>query len=128
MESNLVVRTAWLYGRDGSNFVETMRAQIDRGAGGLKVVDAGIDVSPEQFVDTARESGADVIGMSALLTTTMPGMKQVISLLKEQGLDSSVRTMVGGAPVTREYANEIGADGYGFDAANAVECVRELMG
>ncbi len=95
---------------------------------GFEVIDLGKDVSPEKFVDTARESGADVIGMSALLTTTMPGMKQVISLLKEQGLDSSVRTMVGGAPVTREYASEIGADGYGFDAANAVECVRELVG
>ncbi len=75
-----------------------------------------------------RGADAGVIGMSALLTTTMPAMKQVISLLKEQGLDSSVRTMVGGAPVTRDYAREIGADGYGFDAANAVECVRELVG
>ena len=94
---------------------------------GFEVIDLGKDVSPQQFVDTARESGADVIGMSALLTTTMPAMKQVISLLRENGMDGSVRTMVGGAPVTQDYASEIGADGYGFDAANAVECVRELM-
>jgi 5-methyltetrahydrofolate--homocysteine methyltransferase len=65
--------------------------------------------------------------MSALLTTTMPIMKQVVSLLKEEGLDSSVRTVIGGAPVTEEYAREIGADGYGFDAANAVERVRALV-
>jgi 5-methyltetrahydrofolate--homocysteine methyltransferase len=98
------------------------------GGAGFEVIDLGKDVSPQQFVDTARESGADVIGMSALLTTTMPAMKQVISLLREQGLDSSVRTVIGGAPVTEDYAREIGADGYGFDAANAVECVRELVG
>ncbi len=95
---------------------------------GFEVIDLGKDVSPEQFVETARDSGADVIGMSALLTTTMPGMKKVIALLKERGLDSSVRTVVGGAPVTEKYAREIGADSYGFDAARAVECVKELVG
>lgn len=95
---------------------------------GFEVIDLGKDVSPEKFVETAREAKADVIGMSALLTTTMPAMKQVIALLKEQGLDSSVRTIVGGAPVTEDYAREIGADSYGFDAANAVECIRELVG
>ena len=95
---------------------------------GFEVIDLGKDVSPQQFVDTARESGADVIGMSALLTTTMPAMRQVITLLRENGMDGSVRTVIGGAPVTEDYAREIGADGYGFDAANAVECVRELVG
>ena len=95
---------------------------------GFDVIDLGKDVSPQKFVDTARESDADVIGMSALLTTTMPVMKQVISLLREQGLDSSVRTVIGGAPVTEEYAQEIGADAYAFDAANAVERVKALVG
>lgn len=94
---------------------------------GYEVIDLGKDVSPEKFVDTASESGADVIGMSALLTTTMPGMKRVITLLRERGLDTSIRTLVGGAPVTEEYAREIGADGYGFDAANAVERVKALL-
>lgn len=94
---------------------------------GYEVIDLGKDVSPEKFVDTACESGADVIGMSALLTTTMPGMKRVITLLRERGLDTSIRTLVGGAPVTEEYAREIGADGYGFDAANAVERVKALL-
>jgi 5-methyltetrahydrofolate--homocysteine methyltransferase len=95
---------------------------------GFEVIDLGKDVSPEQFVDAAGESKADVIGMSALLTTTMPVMRKVIALLKERGLDESVRTVIGGAPVTEEYAREIGADGYGFDAANAVERVKGLMG
>ena len=94
---------------------------------GFEVIDLGKDVSPQKFVDTARESGANVIGMSALLTTTMPAMKQVISLLKSQGMESSVRTVIGGAPVTEEYAREIGADSYGFDAAHAVECVKALV-
>ena len=95
---------------------------------GFEVIDLGKDVSPEQFVDAAGESSADVIGMSALLTTTMPVMKQVIALLKERGLDTSIRTVIGGAPVTEEYAREIGADGYGFDAASAVERVKALVG
>jgi 5-methyltetrahydrofolate--homocysteine methyltransferase len=94
---------------------------------GFEVIDLGKDVSPQKFVDTARESGAQVIGMSALLTTTMPAMREVVSLLKEQGLDDSIRTLIGGAPVTEKYAREIGADGYGFDAANAVESVKALV-
>jgi 5-methyltetrahydrofolate--homocysteine methyltransferase len=106
----------------GKNLVGIMLA-----GAGFEVIDLGKDVSPRKFVDTARDSKADVIGMSALLTTTMPIMKQVVSLLKEEGLDSSVRTVIGGAPVTEEYAREIGADGYGFDAANAVERVRALV-
>ena len=94
---------------------------------GFKVVDLGKDVSPERFVEAADESGANVIGMSALLTTTMPGMKAVVDLVKTRGLEDSVKTVIGGAPVTEEYAKEIGADGYSFDAANAVECVKRLV-
>jgi 5-methyltetrahydrofolate--homocysteine methyltransferase len=107
----------------GKNLVGIMLA-----GAGFEVIDLGKDVSPEEFVETARESEADVIGMSALLTTTMPAMRQVIALLRERGLGSSVKTIIGGAPVTEGYAKEIGADSYGFDAANAVECVRELVG
>jgi 5-methyltetrahydrofolate--homocysteine methyltransferase len=106
----------------GKNLVGIMLA-----GAGFEVIDLGKDVSPQKFVDTARESDADVIGMSALLTTTMPVMRDVVSLLKEQGLDSSIRTVIGGAPVTEEYAREIGADAYAFDAANAVERVRALV-
>ncbi len=95
---------------------------------GFEVIDLGKDVPPEKFVEAAHESGADVIGMSALLTTTMPAMREVVALLRERGLDASVKTLVGGAPVTEAYAKEIGADGYGFDAANAVECVKALVG
>jgi 5-methyltetrahydrofolate--homocysteine methyltransferase len=107
----------------GKNLVGIMLA-----GAGFEVIDLGKDVSPRKFVDTARESGADVIGMSALLTTTMPVMRQVVSLLKKERLDASVRTVIGGAPVTEEYAREIGADAYGFDAANAVERVKTLVG
>jgi 5-methyltetrahydrofolate--homocysteine methyltransferase len=106
----------------GKNLVGIMLA-----GAGFEVIDLGKDVPPQKFVDTARESQADVIGMSALLTTTMPVMRQVVSLLKKEGLDSSVRTVIGGAPVTEEFAREIGADAYGFDAANAVERVRALV-
>lgn len=92
---------------------------------GFEVIDLGKDVAPDRFVQAAEESGANVIGMSALLTTTMPGMKDVVELVREKGL--AVRTVIGGAPVTEEYAREIGADGYSFDAANAVECVKRLV-
>lgn len=95
---------------------------------GFDVIDLGKDVSPERFVEAAEGSNADVIGMSALLTTTMPVMRRVVALLRERGLDGSIRTVIGGAPVTEEYAKEIGADGYGFDAANAVERVKALVG
>ncbi len=106
----------------GKNLVGIMLA-----GAGFEVIDLGKDVPPERFVDTAVESGANVIGMSALLTTTMPGMKAVVDLVKSRGLEGSVRTVIGGAPVTEEYAREIGADGYSFDASNAVECVKRLV-
>jgi len=94
--------------------------------GGFRVVDAGIDVAPATFVDKARSEKANIVALSALLTTTMPQMKNVIQALKEAGV--SVSTMIGGAPVTQEYADEIGADGYAPDAASAVDKARELLG
>jgi 5-methyltetrahydrofolate--homocysteine methyltransferase len=107
----------------GKNLVGIMLA-----GAGFEVIDLGKDVSPQKFVDTARDTKANVIGMSALLTTTMPVMRQVVALLKEEGLHGSVRTVIGGAPVTEEFAREIGADAYGFDAANAVQRVKGLVG
>lgn len=107
----------------GKNLVGIML----KGAG-FEVVDLGADVSPERFVDIAVTEKASIIGMSALLTTTMPVMKDVVALLKARGLQPSIKTMVGGAPVTAEFAGEIGADGYAFDAASAVDRARSLMG
>jgi 5-methyltetrahydrofolate--homocysteine methyltransferase len=94
--------------------------------GGLRVVDVGIDVEPEQFVEKARESNANIVGLSALLTTTMPQMKEVVQALKDAGVDAKV--IVGGAPVTQDYADDIGADGYAADAASAVDLANELIG
>ena len=107
----------------GKNLVGIML----KGAG-FEVIDLGNDVAPERFVNTASVAGATVIGMSALLTTTMPAMKNVTALIKERGLDGKIKTIVGGAPVSREFASEIGADAYGFDAANAVDRVKSLIG
>jgi 5-methyltetrahydrofolate--homocysteine methyltransferase len=106
----------------GKNLVGIML----KGAG-FEVVDLGNDVAPERFVDTAVSHSAQVVGMSALLTTTMPVMKQVVDLVRSRGLAGRVRTIVGGAPVNEDFAREIGADAYGFDAANAVERVRALV-
>lgn len=107
----------------GKNLVGIML----KGAG-FEVIDLGHDVAPSRFVEAALAHDAPVIGMSALLTTTMPVMKQVVDLIRERGLSGRLRTIVGGAPVTQAYADEIGADAYGFDAANAVERVRALIG
>lgn len=95
--------------------------------GGFKVVDLGTDVSPEKFVEAARQNKADLIGMSALLTTTMPQMAHVVKAVKDSGLDN-VRCMIGGAPVTQAYADEIEADGYAPDAGSAVELAQRLAG
>lgn len=94
---------------------------------GFEVIDLGHDVPAEQFVDTAESRGASVIGLSALLTTTMPVMKDVVDLVRSRGLAGRVRVIVGGAPVSEAWAREIGADGYGYDAANAVDRVRALV-
>ncbi len=107
----------------GKNLVGIML----RGAG-FEVIDLGKDVTPERFCAAARDSGAQVIGMSALLTTTMPIMKQVVEMVASQGLGGKVRILVGGAPVSAEFARGIGADAYAYDAANAVERVRTLIG
>jgi len=95
---------------------------------GFEVIDLGVDVSPEAFVSTARERGADVIGLSALLTTTMPSMKNTVEALEEAGLHGKVKVIIGGAPVTQKYADEIGADGYSRDAAGAANLVKKLLG
>jgi 5-methyltetrahydrofolate--homocysteine methyltransferase len=95
---------------------------------GFEVIDLGNDVAPERFVDAAVGSGARVIGMSGLLTTTIPVMKDVVDLIKARGLQGRVRTIVGGAPVSAAFAKEVGADAHGFDAASAVERVRALVG
>jgi 5-methyltetrahydrofolate--homocysteine methyltransferase len=107
----------------GKNLVGIML----KGAG-FEVLDLGHDVAPEAFVDAAVREGAALIGMSALLTTTMTRMRDVVALVRERGLDGKVRTIVGGAPVSAEFAREIGADDYACDAATAVERVKALLG
>jgi corrinoid protein of di/trimethylamine methyltransferase len=96
-------------------------------AHGFRVHDLGVDVSGEKFAAKAKELGADIVGVSALLTTTMRNQKSVIEALEKSGLRSQVKVMVGGAPVTRRWADEIGADGYAKDAMSAVALARELM-
>jgi 5-methyltetrahydrofolate--homocysteine methyltransferase len=93
---------------------------------GFEVFDLGVDTPSEKFVEAAREKKADIVGMSALLTTTMPHMKTIIEALKSAGL--AVKTMVGGAPVTQRFADEIKADGFGKDGAVAVEKAKGLLG
>ncbi len=95
---------------------------------GFEVLDLGIDVPPEKFVKAAVEEKASVIGVSSLLTTTMSNMKGVVDLVEEQGLSEQVKVLVGGAPLTDEFARSIGADSYAYDAANAVEKVVALVG
>lgn len=92
---------------------------------GFMVTDIGVDVGPDKFVESAKESNADLIGISALLTTTMVGMEDVIKAVKEAGLKA--RVMVGGASVTQEFADKVGADGYAPDAPSAVGKARELV-
>ena len=96
--------------------------------GGFRVVDLGVDVAPEAFVQAAKENNAQIVGLSALLTTTMPAMKDTIEAFKEAGIRDQVAIMIGGAPVTQDYADEIGADGYAPDAASAVDKAIELIG
>lgn len=96
-------------------------------AHGYRVYDLGVDVSAEKFAVKAGEYGANVVGISALLTTTMRGQKTVIEQLVREGVRSRVKVIVGGAPVTRQWAEEIGADGYGKDAVTAVTLVKSLL-
>lgn len=106
----------------GKNLVSMML----EGAG-FEIIDLGTDVQPEQFVEIVRAEGADLVGMSALLTTTMLSMKSTIDALSEAGLRDSVRVLVGGAPVTANFAEQIGADAYAADAATAVDTARSLI-
>lgn len=96
-------------------------------AAGFEVVDLGVDVPPEKFVEAVKKHNADIVGMSALLTTTMLEMKNVIEALKKEGIRSKVKVIVGGAPITPEFAKEIGADAYAKDAVEAVEVCRRLL-
>ena len=93
----------------------------------FEIVDLGSDVTPEKFVEAIRTTGANVVCMSALLTTTMPSMKTTIEALKAAGLRDKVKVMVGGAPLTDQYAREIGADGYAPDASRAVALAKSLL-
>jgi 5-methyltetrahydrofolate--homocysteine methyltransferase len=104
----------------GKNLV----AMMLKGAG-FEVIDIGIDISAEKFVQQAKATGVHLIGMSALLTTTMPGIDKTIKALKQAGV--SAKIMIGGAPVTQNYADKVGADGYAADAASAVDAARALV-
>lgn len=94
---------------------------------GIKVVDAGIDVSPETFIEIAKESGATILGLSALLTTTMTNMKAVVDAVAASDLAGKVKVIIGGAPVTQAFCDEIGADGYAADAASAADLAKSLV-
>ena len=104
----------------GKNLV----AMMLKGAG-FEVVDLGVDIGPDKFVEQAKAAGTQLIGMSALLTTTMPAMEKTIKALKDAGV--SAKIMIGGAPVTQGYADKIGADGYAADAASAVDLAKSLV-
>jgi len=107
----------------GKNLV----AMMLQGAG-FEVHDLGIDVPPEKFIEAAKTQGCTLIGLSALLTTTMPQMKTVVDEIAKAGLKGQVKVIIGGAPVTQSYADEIGADGYAPDAASAVDVAKKLLG
>jgi len=106
----------------GKNLVGIML----KGAG-FEVIDLGKDVSPELFVETAVKEQANVIGLSALLTTTMPVMKDVVALLREKNQTDRIKVIVGGAPASEDFAKEIGAQAYAFDAASAVDRIKQLI-
>jgi 5-methyltetrahydrofolate--homocysteine methyltransferase len=104
----------------GKNLV----AMMMKGAG-FEVIDLGVDVASEKFIERAKATGAQLVGMSTLLTTTMPGMEKTLKAIKSAGLKAKV--MIGGAPVTQSYADKIGADGYAPDAASAVDLAKRLI-
>jgi corrinoid protein of di/trimethylamine methyltransferase len=106
----------------GKNLVASMLE-----GGGFEVIDLGADVSPEKFVAAVKEKGANLVCLSALLTVTMPAMRTTIEALRSAGVRDRVKVMIGGAPVTQNYANEIGADGYGESATSAVALARHLV-
>lgn len=96
--------------------------------GGFEVIDLGVNVPPEKFIAAVREKNAQIVGLSALLTTTMPSMKLTIEAFKAAGLRDKVKILIGGAPVTQRFADEIGADGYGENAPSAVNLARKCLG
>ena len=96
--------------------------------GGFEVIDLGVNVSPEKFIETVNAKQANIIAMSALLTTTMPSMKTTIDALKQAGVRGKVKVLIGGAPITQKYADEIGADGYSESAAGAVNAAKKVLG
>jgi len=104
----------------GKNLV----AMMLKGAG-FEVIDLGVDVDPDKFVEQVKAANVNVVGMSALLTTTMPGMEKTLKAIKDAGVQAKV--IVGGAPVTQDYADRIGADGYAADAASAVDVAKSLV-
>lgn len=104
----------------GKNLV----AMMLKGAG-FDVIDLGVDISPEKFVQQAKTTGSQLVGMSALLTTTMPSMEKTVKALKAAGINAKI--MIGGAPVTQAYADKIGASGYAADAASAVDVAKKLL-
>jgi 5-methyltetrahydrofolate--homocysteine methyltransferase len=106
----------------GKNLVCTMLT-----GAGFEVQDLGSDVAPERFVDAVRRDGTDIVAMSALMTTTMPVMARTLEALAAAGLRRGVKVLVGGAPLSQEYSEEIGADGYAVDASSAVRKARELL-
>lgn len=95
--------------------------------GGFTVIDAGVDITAEKFVEEVKKNKVKLVGLSALLTTTMPSMKDVIEALKADSETADVKVMVGGAPLTQEYADSIGAKGYAPDASSAVDLAKELL-
>jgi 5-methyltetrahydrofolate--homocysteine methyltransferase len=106
----------------GKNLVASMLE-----GGGFEVIDLGADVPPEKFVEAVKDKGAQVVCLSALLTVTMPAMKTTIEALKAAGVRDSIKILVGGAPVTSQYATEIGADGFGENANSAVALTRQML-
>jgi len=107
----------------GKNLVAAMLE-----GGGFEVIDLGVNVTPEQFIATVREKNANIIAMSALLTTTMPSMKTTVEALKKAGVREQVKVIIGGAPITQKYADEIGADGYCETAVGAVALAKKATG
>ena len=95
--------------------------------GGFEVIDLGVNVTPEKFIAAINEKNANIVAMSALLTTTMPSMKTTIDALKQAGVRDKVKVLIGGAPITQKYADEIGADGYSEDAVGAVALAKKAV-
>jgi 5-methyltetrahydrofolate--homocysteine methyltransferase len=106
----------------GKNLVAAMLE-----GGGYEVIDLGVNVSPEQFISAVRDKGANIVAMSALLTTTMPAMKTIVDAFKQAGVRERVKILVGGAPITQKYADEIGADGYSESAAGVVGIAKRAL-